>query len=598
MFDNFSLQTLRRWLAITAPEERIYWLYLATSLLMAWGCWAYCRYGVSGERPESTKRRALAFIFDRRVWLHRSAIQDYFYFLLNGAVYVGLISQLLISTHFFIVLFYSGLERLFGVPSSPLLPSGYWVPIAYTLVYALLIDFAIFITHYLQHKIPILWEFHKVHHSAEVLTPVTLYRMHPVDMVFSGVVASMLAGLAFAGFWYLTGQVPAAYEIMGLNILVFAFYLVGYNLRHSHIWLSYPQWLSRVLISPAQHQIHHSTAPQHFDKNMGLIFAFWDRMFGSLYVPAGYEKVKYGLCDQEPNPFASVWAMYFQPFREVWRMVRPGGFTARACLAAIAVMAIIANYTFFYAVDRVAGVSAAAPRSVHLEELTWMEVSEALRGGYRTVIIPTGGTEQNGPHLVLGKHNYVVRYTCEQIARRLGDALVAPVIAYVPEEQHMGFAGTVSLPEPLFEQLLEAAAESYARHGFEQILLIGDSYGNQPGQQRVAERLSGRLQPFSARVLHIGDYYAANGQIDWLLQLGYSGEQIGGHAGMRDTSELLVTRPQGVRRLKNQPHSGVTGHDGDPTLASIPLGQRLLELKIEAAVDQIMRLREELADRR
>lgn len=598
MLDTFSLQTLHRWLAITAPEERIYWLYLATSLIMAFGCWAHYRYGVRGDSPESTKQRALAFIFDRRVWLHRSAIQDYLYFLLNGAVYVGLISQLLISTHFFIVLFYSGLERLFGTADSPLLPSGYWVPIAYTLVYALLIDFAIFITHYLQHKIPILWEFHKVHHSAEVLTPVTLYRMHPVDMVFSGVVASMLAGLAFAGFWYLTGQVPAAYEIMGLNILVFAFYLVGYNLRHSHIWLSYPRWLSHVLISPAQHQIHHSTAPQHFDKNMGLIFAFWDRLFGSLYVPAGYEKIKYGLSDQQPNPFASVGAMYFQPFREVWRMIRPGRFTARASLAAIAVMAIIANYTFFYAVDRGVGVATTLPRSVHLEELTWTEVSEALRGGYRTVIIPTGGTEQNGPHLVLGKHNYIVRYTSEQIARRLGDALVAPVIAYVPEEQHMGFAGTVSLSEELFEQLLEAAAESYARHGFEQILLIGDSYGNQPGQQRVAERLNLRWQPLSARVLHIGDYYAANGQVDWLLQLGYCGEQIGGHAGIRDTSELLVTRPQGVRRLRNLKGGVGTGYDGDPSLASVQLGVRLLELKVEAAVEQVLRLREELANGR
>jgi sterol desaturase/sphingolipid hydroxylase (fatty acid hydroxylase superfamily)/creatinine amidohydrolase/Fe(II)-dependent formamide hydrolase-like protein len=597
LLDHFSLQTLRQWLAITAPEERIYWLYLATSLMMAFGCWAHYRYGVRSDSPESTQRRALAFIFDRRVWLHRSALQDYLYFLLNGAVYVGLISQLLISTHFFIVLFYSGLEQLCGVPSSPLLPSGYWVPIAYTLVYALLIDFAIFITHYLQHKIPVLWEFHKVHHSAEVLTPVTLYRMHPVDMVFSGIVASMLAGLAFAGFWYLTGQVPATYEIMGLNILVFAFYLVGYNLRHSHIWLSYPRWLSHVLISPAQHQIHHSTAPQHFDKNMGLIFAFWDRMFGSLYVPSGYEKIQYGLSEQEPNPFASVWAMYLQPFREVWRMIRPGRFTARATVAALVVMGIIANYTFFYAVDRGSGVTA-TPRSVHLEELTWTEVSEALRGGYRTVIIPTGGTEQNGPHLVLGKHNYVVRHTGEQIARRLGDALVAPVIAYVPEEQHMGFAGTVSLPEDLFERLLEAAAESYARHGFEQILLIGDSYGNQPGQQRVAERLSERWQPLSIRVWHIGDYYAGNGQFDWLTQLGFAAEQIGGHAGIRDTSELLVTRPQGVRRLTNQPRGAGTGYDGDPSLATLQLGQRLLELKIEAAVDQILRFRGELADRR
>ena len=125
------------------------------------------------------------------------------------------------------------------------------------------------------------------------------------------------------------------------------------------------------------------------------------------------------------------------------------------------------------------------PDTVFMEELTWTEVRDAIKAGKTTIIFPTGGTEQNGPHMVLGKHNFIVKHAAEQIARRLGNALVAPVLAYVPEGNidppsgHMRYPGTISLPDDVFMKVTEYAARSFRANGFKDIVLIGDS-GGQP----------------------------------------------------------------------------------------------------------------------
>jgi creatinine amidohydrolase len=237
------------------------------------------------------------------------------------------------------------------------------------------------------------------------------------------------------------------------------------------------------------------------------------------------------------------------------------------------------------------------PDTVHLEELTWVEVDEALRRGVRTVIVPTGGIEQNGPHMVLGKHNYIVHYAAERIARNLGDALVAPVVTYVPEGSvdppsgHMSFAGTISVPDTVFANILEFTARSLRAHGFETICFIGDSGGNQEMQEQVARRLNAEWRGDDIRVIHIGNYYAANGQVDWLLTQEETNVSIGDHAGIRDTSELLVVFPAGIRSDMVARRGGrflrPTGVSGDPTRASAERGKKLLSLKIEAALRQI-----------
>src|SRR4029077_19325121 len=164
--------------------------------------------------------------------------------------------------------------------------------------------------------------------------------------------------------------------------------------------------------------------------------------------------------------------------------------------------------------------SAQAPDTVLLEQLTWDEVRDALAAGKTTIIIPTGGTEQNGPHMAIGKHNVRVTANAETIARRLGNALVAPVIAYVPEggidppTGHMRFPGTISIPDPIFRQVLEYAARSLKQHGFRDIVFIGDSGPNQPGQEAVAAILNAEWAGSNVRVHAITGYYRGDPEGD------------------------------------------------------------------------------------
>ena len=150
--------------------------------------------------------------------------------------------------------------------------------------------------------------------------------------------------------------------------------------------------------------------------------------------------------------------------------------------------------------------------SVWLEEMTWMDVRDALKAGKTTAIIPTGGMEPNGPWLVTGKHNYVLHANCEAIARKLGNALCAPIVKYVPEGDiepktgHMASPGTITMREETFQAVLNDIAESLQAHGFKNIIFIGDSGGNQKGQQTVAETLTAKWAG-KALALHIPDYY-------------------------------------------------------------------------------------------
>lgn len=588
-FDTIFGSTLAAWMAPLLPSQKAFWLYLLGAFVISGATWLFFSRREESARPDGIEKGFLGFLFDPAVWWHRSAQQDYLYFMLNALIYYGIVAQLLVSGHVFIGAFGHFLDAAFGARETPVFAPSAATAAAYTLAVVLTIDLAVWTTHYLQHRIALLWQFHQVHHSAEVLTPATVYRMHPVDLFFTGIVTTGLIGLAIAGFTYLTQSKPSEITVMNVNILIFAFYLVGYNLRHSHVWLAYPQWLSHILISPAQHQIHHSVERRHWDRNMGLVFAVWDWAFGTLYVPKGYEKLRYGINSDAPNPFASVTEIYVKPFRMAWALIRPrmprrGTLLALAAIGAAAIL--------------IQGPGFSGGRtlpSLHMEDLTWTEVALALETGHDTVIVPTGGTEQNGPHAILGKHNYIVREAAGRIAERLGHTLVAPVIAYVPEGNsgeaptgHMRWSGTLSLPEPVFEAVLEHAARSLATHGFTRILFVGDSRENQAPQARVAEALSRAWQDRGIQVIHVGDYYEANGQVEDLLAQGFSMAEIGQHAALRDTSELIAVHPAGVRTdIVAPPRGADAGFDGDPAAASPEIGERLIELKVEAALRQI-----------
>ncbi len=293
---QITLPSAAHWLAVIVPSQRIFFLYLLTAAVLAFFSYLSLRALEAKARPENADKGFLRYLIDMEVLTHPSSRQDYKFFFVNGLIYYGILSQLLVGMHSFANLFIGFLVFAFGPVEAPLFEVTPLSVAIYTVLAVLVFDFAVYFLHYLHHRIPVLWEFHKVHHSAEVLTPITLYRMHPVDLFLTGLAAAALTGLGFAVFFYLTGKEPSPYTLFNLNIIVFAFYLAGYNLRHSHIWLNYPAWLSKIFVSPAQHQIHHSSDPKHFDKNMGLIFSFWDGLFGTLYIPRTYEKLKYGLC--------------------------------------------------------------------------------------------------------------------------------------------------------------------------------------------------------------------------------------------------------------------------------------------------------------
>lgn len=233
--------------------------------------------------------------------------------------------------------------------------------------------------------------------------------------------------------------------------------------------------------------------------------------------------------------------------------------------------------------------------SAHLEDLTWTEIRDAMAAGATTAIIPTAGTEQNGPHMVLGKHKYIVHEAATRIAAELGNALIAPVVTYVPEGEvnppsgHMRYPGTITLPNEHFETLLEYAARSLAAHGFTDIVLIGDSGGNQRGQEAVATRLNQEWAESETRVHFVGDYYAANGFREWAMEQGMSEDEIGSHAGVLDTSLLLYVAPEHIRADQLAPSGGFEGSgvSGNPTLASAEIGEVGMRLRVEAAVRQI-----------
>jgi creatinine amidohydrolase/Fe(II)-dependent formamide hydrolase-like protein len=240
-----------------------------------------------------------------------------------------------------------------------------------------------------------------------------------------------------------------------------------------------------------------------------------------------------------------------------------------------------------------AGISPSqAPDTVFIEELTWEETRDAIKAGNTIAIVPIGGTEKNGYHMILGKHNYVVTHSANLMARRLGHALVAPTIQYVPEGNPDNAApGVISLPSPAYDMLLDAAARSLKVHGFTDILFIGDSGGNQGGMTTVAAKLNEEWKGSGATVYALTGYYE-DGRVHyraWMqAAFGYDETIIGSHAGISDTSQMLHVHPEGIRGDRLRPWGGPadSGVSGDPMKASAAIGKMGIEFKVNAAINQ------------
>lgn len=233
--------------------------------------------------------------------------------------------------------------------------------------------------------------------------------------------------------------------------------------------------------------------------------------------------------------------------------------------------------------------------TVFLEEMTWMEIRDALAAGKTTAIVATGGVEQNGPYLATGKHNYVLRATTQAIARKLGNALVAPIVPFVPEGDidppsgHMRYPGTISVSESTYETLLKDICASLRTHGFTEIVLIGDSGGNQEGLKNVASELNERWADGRTRLRFIPEYFDYPGVTKWLESEGIKQTPEGLHDDFAITAIMMTVDPNTVR-MKERGAAGkfsINGIDLAPAPKTIEWGKKIIEYRANAVVKAI-----------
>ncbi|MFV0296294.1 MAG: sterol desaturase family protein [Hyphomicrobiaceae bacterium] len=269
-------------------------LLAALAIATLWLCRRHIRFG-RDMRLKALRR----LLFPRRWLLARSASLDVRLMLMNTFVFGTLLASAMISHSVVSGGTRTLLVNAFGTPEPAPVPA-ILATVLLTIALFLAYELAFWIIHYLSHTVPFLWQLHKVHHSAEVLTPLTVARVHPIEgLLFFNTIALFLGVTDGSVRWSL-GQSPEIFTIGNANALVvICTYLIA-HLQHTHVWIAFTGPLGRLFISPAHHQIHHSTNPIHFDKNMGGTLAIWDWMFGTLHIPEKKrERLTFGIGDGE-----------------------------------------------------------------------------------------------------------------------------------------------------------------------------------------------------------------------------------------------------------------------------------------------------------
>ena len=280
------------------PDKRLYWLYLLSSVFLAV---AYFYITKKNTRV----------ITSSKLWLHPSAKLDYYYFFLSYFLNLFLLVPYIISAKSVAVYVNKFLYAQFDYFENTIF-SYEEIVLMYTISIFVFSDFTRYWLHRFLHTIPFLWEFHKVHHSAKVLTPITFYRVHPVENFLFGLRYSLSIGFVTGIFIYLFGAMIDIYMVLGVNIFLFIFSLFGSNLRHSHVAFSYGKYIEKWLLSPKQHQIHHDK--KHFNKNYGGYIAIWDRVFGSLCLSNSVNVLKFGLRKNQMDEYLSLKDLILRPF--------------------------------------------------------------------------------------------------------------------------------------------------------------------------------------------------------------------------------------------------------------------------------------------
>lgn len=294
----------------TDPTSRYFWLYCATGLLIA--AFVYKRH-----KEVKSFRETLT---DPEVWTSKSAINDYIILVITPMMRLTILSWAAINwvhVKTFVVSFLTSVGVSGTVNDSTAVTLG----VVLTVTLFVVDDFLRWLVHFTFHRVPELWEFHKVHHSAEVLNFATAERHHPVEVLITAAVLTTAYGIVNGVFIALFGEHVTVTTVAGANVFLFAFNLAGGALRHSPFWISFGPSVERWVISPAMHQIHHSDKPEHFDRNMGGSLAVWDRMFGTLHIPRGREIEGFGI-GEETRDFRSLEVIMVRPFTACAQLLR------------------------------------------------------------------------------------------------------------------------------------------------------------------------------------------------------------------------------------------------------------------------------------
>ncbi|MFW3413212.1 sterol desaturase family protein [Aliarcobacter butzleri] len=292
MNDFFALEYL------VNPSKRLFWIYLLSSIFLA-----IVYFYVTKKNSR--------LITSSKLWLHPSAKLDYYYFFLSYFINILLLVPFIVSAKTVALFVNKELYFYFDYYDNSFF-SYKQIVLMYTISIFVVSDFTRYWLHRFLHTIPFLWEFHKIHHSAKVLTPITFYRVHPVENFLFGLRYSLSVGFVTGIFIYFFGAKVDIYMVFGVNIILFVFSLFGSNLRHSHIPFSYGEFIEKWLLSPKQHQIHHDK--KYFNKNFGGYIAIWDRLFGSLTLSKDVKVLKFGLRREQMKDYLSLKYLIIRPF--------------------------------------------------------------------------------------------------------------------------------------------------------------------------------------------------------------------------------------------------------------------------------------------
>lgn len=283
-------------------NARFYWMYIVSGMVLAW---AVCHYARKDEHGWSA-------LWQRDTWMSLSARNDYILLILRPFLAFTILSWCMVNGSA-IAAWVANVLRAAGVSGTVTDATAVVWALALTVALFLVDDFFKFLVHTAFHRIPALWEFHKVHHSAETLNFTTSERFHPLEAFLTSAVVATVVGVVNGVFIALAGDKLTPITVASANIFLFTANIFGGVLRHSPCWLAFPTAVERWIISPAMHQIHHSSDRQHWDTNMGVTLSVWDRLFGTLLVAEGQTVKSYGIGEETPE-WRSMGTILFRPF--------------------------------------------------------------------------------------------------------------------------------------------------------------------------------------------------------------------------------------------------------------------------------------------